>query len=284
MLTKKRIIIICIIVVVLIILKLLIDWGNKALVLTSHCITSTGLPPSFEGFRIAQVSDFHNAEMGEENKKLISMLKESNPDIIILTGDMIYCRNPKPGIALCFAEEAMKIAPCYYVTGNHEARIDNYAEFKNGLIDRGVIVLENAKVNIEKSGEKITIIGVNDPLFKNDGISGNSENVINTRLKKLMSEDNGYTILLSHRPELFKTYVNNNVDLVFSGHAHGGQVILPFIGGLAAPNQGIFPKYYKGIYSESDTKMIVSRGIGRSVVPVRVNNRPEVVLAELWRE
>ena len=101
------------------------------------------------------------------------------------------------------------------------------------------------------------------------------------QLKALVDKDDGFTLLLSHRPELFEVYVTCNADLVLSGHAHGGQFRLPFIGGLAAPNQGLFPKYDAGLFSEGKTKMIVSRGIGNSIFPFRFNNRPEVVLIEL---
>ena len=96
-----------------------------------------------------------------------------------------------------------------------------------------------------------------------------------------MDTKNGYTILLSHRPELFETYVDCDVDLILSGHAHGGQFRLPFIGGLIAPNQGLFPKYDAGLYTDKNTNMIVSRGLGNSIIPLRFNNCPEIVLVEL---
>lgn len=90
-----------------------------------------------------------------------------------------------------------------------------------------------------------------------------------------------YSILLSHRPELFEVYAKNNIDLILSGHAHGGQFCLPLIGGLLAPNQGLFPKYDSGIYTQENTNMVVSRGIGNRLFPFRFNNCPEVILIEL---
>ena len=105
--------------------------------------------------------------------------------------------------------------------------------------------------------------------------------MINQKLAELAAEDSGFTILLSHRPELFETYVDHDMNLVLTGHAHGGQFRLPLIGGLIAPNQGLFPKYDAGAYSEGNTNMIVSRGLGNSIIPFRFNNRPEVVLVEL---
>lgn len=282
--TKKKVKTIIVLVglsAVLIAIVIWIAWGNKALELNSYTITSDELPDSFNGFRIAQVSDLHNAEMGKENEKLISMLKDSAPDIIVITGDMIDSRNTKVDVALSFAGQAVKIAPCYYVTGNHEARVDEYSDLKDGLLELGVVVLEDARVDIELSGEIITLIGVDDPSFQTDYLFGDDETVIKSKLDELTSEDDGYTILLSHRPELFDIYVENGVDLVFSGHAHGGQFRLPFVGGVAAPNQGLFPKYDAGIYTEGNTNMVVSRGVGNSIIPFRVNNRPEVILIEL---
>ena len=102
-----------------------------------------------------------------------------------------------------------------------------------------------------------------------------------TKLQALKGDKDAYTILLSHRPELFDIYVKSGVDLVLSGHAHGGQFRLPFLGGLVAPNQGLFPEYDSGLYTSGNTNMIVSRGIGNSIIPIRFNNRPEVVLLEL---
>ena len=278
---KKRVIILSIIAVLLVVLIIWIAWGNKALELNSYTIASDKLPVAFDGYRIAQVSDLHNAEMGKDNEKLISMLKDAAPDIIVITGDMIDSRNTKVDVALSFAEQAVKIAPCYYVTGNHEARVDEYSDLKDGLLELGIVVLEDARVEVELSGEIITLIGVDDPSFQTDYLFGDDETVVKSKLDELTSEDDDYTVLLSHRPELFDIYVESGVDLVFSGHAHGGQFRLPFIGGVAAPNQGLFPKYDAGIYTEGNTNMVVSRGVGNSIIPFRVNNRPEVILIEL---
>ena len=175
----------------------------------------------------------------------------------------------------------MKIAPCYYVSGNHEARVNEYEELKTGLISAGVIILEDAQTEISIEGQMITLIGVNDPSFQTDYLFGDSETVMNSKLMELHTDRDGFTILLSHRPELFDTYADHDVDLVLSGHAHGGQFRLPFIGGVVAPNQGLFPEYDAGIYTEGNTSMLVSCGIGNSILPFRINNRPEVILIEL---
>lgn len=277
-LTKKKTI--CILAGILLILIVWTAWGNAALELNTYTISSRGLPDAFDGYRIAQVSDLHNAEFGDGNQRLLDMLREAEPDMIAITGDLIDSRKTNIAVALAFAEEAVRIAPCYYVSGNHEARVPEYRELKAGLEAAGVTVLDDARVEIEISGKSITIIGVNDPSFLADYLTSDAA-VMDRKLSELSSEDASFTILLSHRPELFDTYAAHDMDLVLTGHAHGGQFRLPLIGGLIAPNQGLFPKYDDGLYSEGNTNMIVSRGLGNSIIPFRFNNRPEVVLIEL---
>ena len=278
---KKKFIFLVVVAIVLVVLVIWIAWGNTALELNTYTVSSAKLPPSFDGYRIAHVSDLHNAEMGKDNEKLLTMLRDADPDMIAITGDLIDSRNTDVEVALQFIREAVKIAPCYYVTGNHESRISEYSVLKAGMETAGVVILEDARTEISLGGETITLIGVNDPSFRTNDLSGDSVTVMDAKLTQLHGDDNEFTILLSHRPELFDTYVQNNIDLVLSGHAHGGQLRLPFIGGLVAPHQGMFPEYDAGIYTEENTNMIVSRGVGNSIFPFRINNRPEVLLIEL---
>ena len=278
---KKKFIFLAVVAIVLVALVIGIAWGNTALELNTYTVTSSKLPQSFDGYRIAHVSDLHNAEMGKDNEKLLTMLRDADPDMIAITGDLVDSRNTDLEVALLFVREAVKIAPCYYVTGNHEARISEYDELKAGMEAAGVTVLEDAKTEISLEGEAITLIGVNDPSYQTDYLFGDSETVMNSKLEELHAEHDGFTILLSHRPELFETYVDRDLDLVLSGHAQGGQFRLPFVGGLVAPNQGFFPEYDAGLYSMNHTNMIVSRGIGNSILPFRFNNRPEVIIIEL---
>ena len=278
---KKRFIMLAVAAAVLVALVIWIAWGHTALELNTYTVSSAKLPQSFDGYRIAHVSDLHNAEMGKDNEKLLTILRDADPDMIAITGDLIDSRSTNVEIALNFLREAVKIAPCYYVTGNHEARVNEYDELKSGMEAAGVIVLEDARTEISLEGKTITLIGVNDPSYQTDYLFGDSETVMNTKLEELHTENAGFTILLSHRPELFDTYADHDIDLVLSGHAHGGQFRLPFIGGLVAPNQGLFPEYDAGIYTDGNTNMLVSRGVGNSILPFRINNRPEVILIEL---
>lgn len=271
----------CCIAILLLILIIWTVWSNTALELHTYHISSEKIPQSFSGYRIAHISDLHNTEMGENNEKLINMIIDTKPDIIAITGDMVDSYNTDIDIALRFAREAVKIAPCYYVTGNHEARVSEYDNLITGLEEIGVIVLDNDKFKLEESGESITILGVKDPSFQTDYLFGDSETIMADTLDNLIQEEDKYCILLSHRPELFRIYVDNNIDLVLSGHAHGGQFRIPFIGGIVAPNQGLFPKYDAGLFGEKETNMIVSRGIGNSIIPFRFNNPPEVIIIEL---
>ena len=276
---KKRVLFVVVFVLVVLIVWTL--WGNTALEVNEYEVVSDRIPQDFEGFRIAQVSDLHNAEFGEGNENLIELLSQTEPDIIVLTGDLIDSRHTDIEIALNFARRAIKLAPVYYVSGNHEARVREYADLKMGLAEAGVTVLENQKVRITQEGESITLMGIDDPSFREDYLFGDSESVARQAIENLQNESDGYTILLSHRPELFDLYVETEMDLVFSGHAHGGQFRLPFVGGLVAPNQGFFPKYDAGQFTEENTTMIVSRGVGNRIIPIRVNNRPEIGLVTL---
>ena len=267
---------------ILIVLTAWTLWANTALEVNEYEIMSDRIPQGFEGFRIAQVSDLHNAEFGIGNIKLIELLSQTDPDMIVITGDLIDSRQTDIEIALEFAQQATQIAPVYYVSGNHEARVPEYEDLKIGLVKAGVVILENQKVQITREGESITIMGIDDPSFQEDYLFGDAASVTASALSEFQNESGSYMVLLAHRPELFETYVDAGVDLVFSGHAHGGQFRLPFIGGLVAPNQGLFPEYDSGGFVYTNGCMMhVSRGLGNSVFPVRLFNRPEMTVLEI---
>ena len=276
---KKTVLVVSVLIILAIGIWIL--WSNTALEVNEYEIVSERIPQGFDGFRIAQVSDLHNKDFGEGYGQLLTLLSEINPDIIVVTGDLIDSRQTDLDIALEFAWQAGKIARVYYVSGNHEARVPEYEDLKTGLVKAGVVILENQKVQITREGESITLMGIDDPSFQEDYLFGDSESVARQAIEDLKNDSDGYTVLLSHRPELFDLYVDTEMDLVFSGHAHGGQFRLPFIGGLVAPNQGFFPQYDAGLFSEGSTNMIVSRGVRNSIIPIRFNNRPEIVLVTL---
>ena len=276
---KKTVLIVSVLIILAIGIWML--WSDTTLEVNESEIVNDRIPQGFDGFRIAQVSDLHNKDFGEGYGQLLTLLSQINPDIIVVTGDLIDSRQTDLDVALEFAWQAGKIARVYFVSGNHEARVPEYEDLKIGLVKAGVVILENQKVQITREGESITLMGIDDPSFQEDYLFGDTESVARQAIENLQNESDGYTILLSHRPELFDLYVDTEMDLVFSGHAHGGQFRLPFIGGLVAPNQGFFPKYDAGLFSEENTNMIVSRGVGNSIVPVRFNNRPEIILVTL---
>lgn len=277
---------ICVWIIVVLLLAVWIAWDNERIVLTTIEIESDRLPEHFDGYRIAQVSDLHNDEFGEGNERLISLLKSANPDMIAITGDLLDSRRTSVEKALNFVEKAVQIAPCYYVTGNHEARTNEYEELELGMVEAGVIILRDETMLLAKDGEQITLVGVDDPRFKirSDNFD-KTEKVMDEVLAQVLEtvDTERFVLMLSHRPELFELYCKYNVDAVLAGHVHGGQFRLPVIGGLIGPTQGIFPKYDAGLFVDGNTNMMVSRGLGQSVFPFRVNNPPELVLVELKR-
>lgn len=281
--TKKKFIVLAAIVAILILLIIWIAYGNTDLEIYKYNVKSEDIPSEFDNFRIVQISDLHNAEFGENNEKLLLMLKQADADIIAITGDMIDSRNTDIDVAISFAQKAVNIAPVYYVNGNHESRVlGEYEKLKQGLTDAGVNILENSSADITIGDEAITLIGINDPTFRMDIVDDTMEQNIAHQLVNVIPDNDNYKVLLAHRPEYFDVYAGK-VDLVLSGHAHGGQFRIPFIGGLVAPGQGFFPEYYEGSHIKENTEMIVSRGIGNSIIPFRINNKPEIIVAELTK-
>ncbi len=275
---QKKSIIITLTAIVAVVLAIWTVWGNITVGVTHYTVASNRLPASFNHYKIAVISDLHNAEFGKNNSRLIKLIEEQKPSIIAITGDLADYRKTDINTAGKLVNNLSEIAPCYYVTGNHEAWLgEQYQKLEKVLLDEGVVILHNKSVQLVNDKDSIHLVGIDDPNFSDKDFS------IEQSLSEAnnMNSTNDYRILLSHRPEAFAAYVSENIDLILSGHAHGGQFRLPFIGGVAAPNQGLFPKYDAGIYSENNTTMVVSRGIGNSIIPIRFNNRPEIISIEL---
>ena len=238
--------------------------------------SSGRLPQAFNGYKIVHISDLHNKSFGKNQEKLLKKIEEISPDIIAITGDLIDRRKYNLEVALSFVKGAVDIAPVYYVSGNHEAWSGKYEEIKDELISLNVQVLDDEKISIHRKDEFIDIIGLKDPDF-------HTSNDLEDQLMNL-SEENNFQILLSHRPELINLYSKEKIDLIFSGHAHGGQFRLPFIGGIIAPDQGLFPEYTSGLYVKDKSTLIASRGLGNSIIPLRLFNQPEIIVLTIKKD
>ena len=255
------------------------------LIIDTNCISTgrytTGnkdLPEAFDGFKIVEVADLHNKGFGIDQNYLMYKIKKENPDIIVVTGDLVDRRKWGTKNAMLFIDKAVEVAPVYFVSGNHEVWSGKYDYIKDLLLEKGVIVLDDETRVIKKGNDKISISGIIDTGFED------REDYADKIIEEVSieaKEKADYNILLSHRPEHMDDYVNSDFDLVFSGHAHGGQFRIPFVGGVYAPHQGFMPKYTGGIYKEENTEMILSRGLGNSTIPVRIFNMPEITVTKL---
>jgi predicted MPP superfamily phosphohydrolase len=284
MLTKCKKRIILIIAAIIASMSLFCLWQNNDITTTEIDYSNTKIPDEFNGYRIVHISDLHNKKFDKNQEPLLRKIRAVSPDIIVVTGDLIDRRKYDLDTAIVFIDGAMKIAPVYYVSGNHEAWSGDYENISDKLASCGVQILDDSKIGLIKKEGEIEILGLSDPDFlTSDYMDGTNSSKLEEHLKGL-SDDSVFQILLSHRPELFDLYANENIDLIFSGHAHGGQFRIPYVKGLVAPDQGLFPKYTSGIYRQNQSTMIVSRGIGNSIIPIRVFNRPEIVAVTLHNE
>ncbi len=276
--TKKKSVVVKVLLAVIAVLAIAwIIYGNISIQTTVYEVSIDEEDAPLDGFTVVQISDLHNANFGNEQARLIQEVAEQEPDMIAVTGDLVDSSHTDIDVAMDFMEQAVEIAPVYYVTGNHEGWLGGtYGELEKRLEDAGVFVINDAMYSGQFEGLNLNIAGVRDP-----DMQGNNIVLVKQTIKALTEETEGYTILLSHRPELFDTYTQSNVDLVLTGHYHGGQFRIPFIGGVYAPGAGFFPEYTEGTFTENGTTMVVSRGLGNSVIPVRINNRPEVVVVRL---
>ncbi|WP_338552424.1 metallophosphoesterase [Paenibacillus sp. KS-LC4] len=287
---------------------------NNALTVSSFQLSSSKLPQGLKDFTIVQLSDVHGKRFGNNQTRLVRKVAKQQPNLIVVTGDLIDSRRGGEEESLELMAEIVKLAPVYYVTGNHEYAYSRYPELEKRLLELGVHVLRNEAASIpllNRNGAgdgtvagagEIRLLGIDDPKFSAygghaaeaveqniqtaiedfDNIAGKENAGASTKAEGGKQVKEGlYTILLSHRPELFDVYARAGIDLTFSGHAHGGQVRLPFIGGLVAPGQGLLPVYDAGQYTSGQTNMLVSRGLGNSVIPQRLFNRPNIVVMKL---
>lgn len=270
-----------IVVLGIIAMILFLWWQNNGIVTSEIDYINSKIPIEFKGYKIVHISDLHNKKFGKKQTRLLKEIEAASPDIIVVTGDLIDRRRYNLETAMVFIDGAMEIAPVYFVSGNHEAWSGKYENIKGELIKSGVEVLDDSKIELVRDDGVIEILGLSDPGFFTGSHMDATNSKVVRRTLKTMSDDSIFQILLSHRPEIFDIYIAENIDITFSGHAHGGQFRLPFIGGLFAPNQGFFPEHTSGVYEEEQSTLVVSRGLGNSVIPLRLFNRPEIIVVTL---
>jgi predicted MPP superfamily phosphohydrolase len=254
-------------------------WDNRRLDVSHYDVELAQLPGPADGLRIAQVSDLHSASFGTFPQRVLDGVRAARPDLVAITGDLVDRRTADLTVVLDLAEDLQEIAPTFFVLGNHEADSPLRDELIAGLEDLGVVVLRDEAVTIELAGTTVQVAGLDDPRVRSgQGLPARPPAQV---LAGLDLTPEAPTLLLAHRPEQLEGYTGVGIDLVLSGHAHGGQVRLPLLGGLYAPHEGWLPEFSEGVHHRGDTTMVISRGLGNSTAGVRVNNPRELVVVEL---
>lgn len=289
---RKKYIKSALVLLIVIALLLFCSYQNRHLETTYYTYKAEQLGADLEGYRIVQISDLHNVKFGKNNQKLVDRIRECEPDMIVLTGDLVDSNHTNVDRAVQFVDEIVKICPVYYVTGNHEYWLEKseYDELMDGLVSAGVVILDNQVVEISRGDAKFRLVGLDyrsladgtlEALLSDESIRNNQAEQKEETADNEDSGEKELTVVLAHEPQYLARYAGTGVDLVLSGHAHGGQFRLPFVGGIVAPDQGFLPEYTAGEYYMNGTEMIVSRGLGNSVIPVRLFNYPEIVCVDL---
>ena len=276
---------------IFILMYLYIKYNVNTLEVTKYVVENKKVPKEFDGYKIVQISDLHSKLFGENNKKLIQKIKSLNPDIVVVTGDLIDGENNNYNVALDFLKEISKLYRVYYIIGNHEQKSlikkykDEYKDYFNKLHQIDFVNLDNNKVEIVKGDSNINLYGLTVPyscykyLFDNQETTSIDIDFLEEKLGKVDREQ--FNILLAHTPFYFDEYEKWGADLTLCGHVHGGIVRLPIVGGLLSPDRKFFPKYDLGEYTKNKSTMIVSKGLGGSKVLIRVNCKPEIVNIKL---
>ena len=276
---------------IFILMYLYIKYNVNTLEVTKYVVENKKVPKEFDGYNIVQISDLHSKLFGENNKKLIQKIKSLNPDIVVVTGDLIDGENNNYNVALDFMKEISKLYRVYYIIGNHEQKSlikkykDEYKDYFNKLHQIDFVNLDNNKVEIVKGDSNINLYGLTVPyscykyLFDNQETTSIDIDFLEEKIGKVDREQ--FNILLAHTPFYFDEYEKWGADLTLCGHVHGGIVRLPLVGGLLSPDRKFFPKYDLGEYIKNKSTMIVSKGLGGSKVLIRVNCKPEIVNIKL---
>lgn len=253
----------------------LIKDSRDDLEISRYEVKSQKLPESFDGFKIVQLSDLHGAEFGEDGMELVEKVKELEPDIIALTGDFVTDEGDLAAVEK-LAARLVKLCPVYFISGNHEFGSGLAVKVRNILERAGVKYLSNEYLTISRGEDEILLGGVEDPLAYADMLSPDE-------LAQKMNDaaPDAFKILLGHRNYWMTEYPELPVDLIFCGHAHGGLIRIPGVGGLIGTDRRLFPDFDAGEYNNGRYTLIVSRGLGNSVSIPRIFNRPEIVCVEL---
>lgn len=271
----------------LVLLSTAIYLDNKLLKVSRYEIKSNKVPKEFNKFKIVHLSDFHSYNfIGKDNIKVIEKINNENPDIIVMTGDMVNKYDINFDEFLKLTEILSEKYKIYYITGNHEKRLRNH-DFNfliKKLCELDIRMLNDEKITIKRNNDCINILGIDIPLqfYKIRNKPSNIEEVVSNILEKCNEKE--YNILLAHNPLYFDTYAKYDVDLTLSGHVHGGMIRLPFVGGLLSPERKFFPKYSSGIYEINNKKLVVSRGLGHSKPGIRLFNMPEILSITLLNQ
>ena len=231
-----------------------------------------------DGVKIAQISDVHSADL---EGPLRAALEEAAPDLIVMTGALGNREDRDLSRALSLARMAAETAPAFFAPGNHEVDNPCWPELRDGLEEAGVQVLEDRAVLWSLRGEGVNLMGLWDVTHDPLGWA-HAQAALPERVRALRREG-ALNVLLSHRPSLLEEYGAGGADVVFCGHAHGGQVRLPLAGPVFAPDEGLFPKHTAGVYQAGETRMVVSRGLGNGTPYPRLWNGPELVVVTMKR-
>lgn len=253
----------------------LIKDSREDLEISRYEVASQKLPESFDGFKIVQLSDLHGAEFGEDGMELVDKVGSLEPDIIALTGDFVTDEGDLAAVKKLVGR-LTELCPVYFVSGNHEFGSGLAIKVRNILERAGVKYLSNEYLTISRGEDEILLGGVEDPLAYADMLSPDE-------LAQKMNDaaPDAFKILLGHRNYWMTEYPELPVDLIFCGHAHGGLIRIPGVGGLIGTDRRLFPDFDAGEYNNGRYTLIVSRGLGNSVSIPRIFNRPEIVCVEL---
>lgn len=245
-------------------------WQNFTLQVEPVELFFESLPPQFDGLRVAELSDLHGRSFGENNVRLLRTLQKARPDMICICGDLF---DEKTDLTMLepLLTGLTDIAPVYYVTGNHEWQVKNLREILQKMRAWGVTVLENEERVLSRGGAEMVVAGVHDPCGPYDMKTPAA------LVRELRSaQGNDFILMLSHRNDELAMWSQLGVQLVLSGHCHGGVVRLPFVGGVFGTRRELFPEYDAGVYRQDGTTLFVSRGLGYTNVHFRLFNRPHV--------